>query len=285
MPRPRTASRPGRPPDPATPGSSRSRTPTPGTSRPPGSSPAGRRHRTVRDHRTVPRPDADTEPFETTGQFPRPATGRAEPAGQVRQPDAGRAPAGQDPLGDPLSGPLRGDPLGTTDARPVDDRTPIFDTIESNWFNTPAAAAAGVPPLPRRDGGQDGAAPGDTPAGGVPAAGAPAGGAAREAPRPTPAHSGGPRRTTRRGGRRSRSASRPRAGHHVRAARRVPRANLVAGTAQQQAPQGGPQVSRAPSDVRGRLTNLRRGIQQGRQAGTSSTGNHGIVDPSHQQER
>lgn len=68
--------------------------------------------------------------------------------------------------------------------------------------------------------------------------------------------------------------------------RRVPRANLVAGTAQQQSTQTGPQVSRAPSDVRGRLTNLRRGIQQGRQAGgTSSTGNHGIVDPTHQQER
>lgn len=49
--------------------------------------------------------------------------------------------------------------------------------------------------------------------------------------------------------------------------RRVPRANLVAGTAQQQAEaQAGPQVSRAPDDVRGRLTNLRRGIQQGRQA-------------------
>ncbi|MER7151322.1 histidine kinase, partial [Streptomyces lydicus] len=68
--------------------------------------------------------------------------------------------------------------------------------------------------------------------------------------------------------------------------RRVPRANLVAGTAQQQQPQqSGPQVSRAPGDVRGRLTNLRRGIQQGRQAGTSSTGTHGIVDPTHQQER
>ncbi|MFE2430805.1 nitrate- and nitrite sensing domain-containing protein [Streptomyces sp. NPDC059373] len=49
--------------------------------------------------------------------------------------------------------------------------------------------------------------------------------------------------------------------------RRVPRANLVpGGAAPQQAPQGGPQVSRAPDDVRGRLTNLRRGIQQGRQA-------------------
>ncbi|MEV6011233.1 nitrate- and nitrite sensing domain-containing protein [Streptomyces sp. NPDC051976] len=55
--------------------------------------------------------------------------------------------------------------------------------------------------------------------------------------------------------------------------RRVPRANLVAGgAAPQQAPQGGPQISRAPDDVRGRLTNLRRGIQQGREAGGNTDG-------------
>lgn len=69
--------------------------------------------------------------------------------------------------------------------------------------------------------------------------------------------------------------------------RRVPRANLVAGTAQQQSDtQAGPQVSRAPDDVRGRLTNLRRGIQQGRQAGTTgpATGSYHI-DPTYQQER
>nr|BBJ50501.1 hypothetical protein SAVMC3_31300 [Streptomyces avermitilis] len=65
--------------------------------------------------------------------------------------------------------------------------------------------------------------------------------------------------------------------------RRVPRANLVAGTAQQQQHQAGPQVSRAPDDVRGRLTNLRRGIQQGRQAGTGQTGS--FPSPTHQQER
>ena len=49
--------------------------------------------------------------------------------------------------------------------------------------------------------------------------------------------------------------------------RRVPKANLVEGTAEQ-TPQGGPQVSRAPEDVRGRLSNLRRGVQQGRNAGS-----------------
>ncbi|GAA1128013.1 sensor histidine kinase [Kitasatospora arboriphila] len=48
--------------------------------------------------------------------------------------------------------------------------------------------------------------------------------------------------------------------------RRTPQANLVSGTAES-APLTGPQVSRSPEEVRGRLTNLRRGIQQGRQAG------------------
>lgn len=53
--------------------------------------------------------------------------------------------------------------------------------------------------------------------------------------------------------------------------RRVPKANLVEGAAEQ-TPQGGPQVSRAPEDVRGRLSNLRRGVQQGRSVGTDPTG-------------
>ncbi|MEU0394414.1 nitrate- and nitrite sensing domain-containing protein [Streptomyces sp. NPDC006208] len=53
--------------------------------------------------------------------------------------------------------------------------------------------------------------------------------------------------------------------------RRVPKANLVEGTAEQ-TPQGGPQVSRAPEDVRGRLSNLRRGVQKGRNAGTDTNG-------------
>ncbi|WP_370673338.1 sensor histidine kinase [Streptomyces sp. DvalAA-14] len=53
--------------------------------------------------------------------------------------------------------------------------------------------------------------------------------------------------------------------------RRVPKANLVPGAATQ-TPQGGPQVSRAPEDVRGRLSNLRRGVQQGRTAGTDTNG-------------
>ncbi|MFF7341404.1 nitrate- and nitrite sensing domain-containing protein [Streptomyces sp. NPDC008163] len=52
--------------------------------------------------------------------------------------------------------------------------------------------------------------------------------------------------------------------------RRVPKANLVEGTAEQ-TQQGGPQVSRAPEDVRGRLSNLRRGVLRGRNAGTDTS--------------
>ncbi|WP_345699082.1 sensor histidine kinase [Kitasatospora terrestris] len=48
--------------------------------------------------------------------------------------------------------------------------------------------------------------------------------------------------------------------------RRVPKQNLVAGNAKP-GPQEGPQVSRDPNEVRGRLTNLRRGVEQGRSAG------------------
>ncbi|MEV7618472.1 nitrate- and nitrite sensing domain-containing protein [Streptomyces sp. NPDC089799] len=54
--------------------------------------------------------------------------------------------------------------------------------------------------------------------------------------------------------------------------RRVPKANLVEGSAET-TPQGGPQVSRAPEDVRGRLSNLRRGVQQGRTAGSEQSSN------------
>ncbi|MDH6580837.1 nitrate- and nitrite sensing domain-containing protein [Kitasatospora sp. MAP5-34] len=61
--------------------------------------------------------------------------------------------------------------------------------------------------------------------------------------------------------------------------RRVPKQNLVAGNAKP-TPQDGPQVSRSPEEVRGRLTNLRRGVEQGRNASgdPGSTGSFRI-DP------
>ncbi|GFH35540.1 sensor histidine kinase [Streptomyces pacificus] len=66
--------------------------------------------------------------------------------------------------------------------------------------------------------------------------------------------------------------------------RRVPQANLIEGTAEQ-TPQSGPQVSRAPEDVRGRLSNLRRGVQQGRSAGTDTNGSGFGPGSTYHQER
>ncbi|MFC7015871.1 nitrate- and nitrite sensing domain-containing protein [Streptomyces viridiviolaceus] len=66
--------------------------------------------------------------------------------------------------------------------------------------------------------------------------------------------------------------------------RRVPRANLVEGSAET-THQGGPQVSRAPEDVRGRLSNLRRGVQRGRTAGSETNGQGFGPDSTYNQER
>ncbi len=61
--------------------------------------------------------------------------------------------------------------------------------------------------------------------------------------------------------------------------RRTPQANLVSGTAES-SPMTGPQVSRAPEEVRGRLTNLRRGIQQGRRAGAEQAAGQPPANPA-----
>ncbi|MFK4099184.1 nitrate- and nitrite sensing domain-containing protein [Streptomyces sp. NPDC019531] len=66
--------------------------------------------------------------------------------------------------------------------------------------------------------------------------------------------------------------------------RRVPKANLVEGAAEA-TPQGGPSVSRAPEDIRGRLSNLRRGVQRGRNAGSETNGQGFGSDSTYNQER
>ncbi|NJP74520.1 nitrate- and nitrite sensing domain-containing protein [Streptomyces sp. C1-2] len=71
--------------------------------------------------------------------------------------------------------------------------------------------------------------------------------------------------------------------------RRVPKANLMEGAAEP-TEQGGPQVSRAPEDVRGRLSNLRQGVQRGRSAGSDKNGQatrneHSGPDSTYNQER
>jgi signal transduction histidine kinase len=219
-----------------------------------------------------------------TGQYPvqqqphqpqQPAQGRPEP----------QLPVPGEPMALPPA-PTRGD-----------EPTPIFAAIESDWFRTgqaermqqihveqsargqqappPRPVGRTAPPRPPagRPGGQQrpAAAPQAPAPAQAAAAGpsAPAAPVAQPLPRETPNWRSSPNDALRQ---RAEQVREPSAGGVTPSGlpRRVPRANLVAGGAtQQQAPTGGPQVSRAPDDVRGRLTNLRRGIQQGRQAGTT----------------
>ncbi|MGW3511008.1 nitrate- and nitrite sensing domain-containing protein [Streptomyces sp. NPDC000994] len=150
---------------------------------------------------------------------------------------------------------------------PGDGRTPLFDTLETNWFRgdrhqqSSEPAPASPPQQQQQQQPQTPAAPQR-----------PAASTWRTSPNDDLV-------------RQAERVRQPAAGGVTTSGlpRRVPRANLVPGTAQQQQHQSGPQVSRSPDDVRGRLTNLRRGIAQGRQAGTGQTGS--FPSPTHQQER
>lgn len=246
----------------------------------------------------------------STGQFERPGYQPQRPGGPgvggfARQPQAPQQPQPQhmQPQAPQQGGEYAPVPPARAEAprlpqahRPEalppaqssgDARSPIFDTLESNWFREegqqPPAQVPAVPQQPQQSApsapqqhqlpqrGQEHAAESAQTATGS---------------MPTVSWKSSPNDELMRQAERVRQ---PAAGGITTSGlpRRVPRANLVAGTAQQQAEaQAGPQVSRAPDDVRGRLTNLRRGIQQGRQAGNNSqtTGSYHI-DPTYQQER
>ncbi|MFD3498248.1 nitrate- and nitrite sensing domain-containing protein [Streptomyces sp. NPDC058676] len=207
-----------------------------------------------------------------TGQFPAPgydngSTGqfdRPQPNGTQGGADFGapRPPVPQRPQ----QRPAQREPEALPPAGPGDGRTPLYDTLETNWFHG------------QQQNGQQGNGSAPTPA----------------APQQQPQAPAAPQRPVASSWRSSPNDDLVRQAERVRQPaaggvttsglpRRVPRANLVPGTAQQQQHQAGPQVSRAPDDVRGRLTNLRRGIAQGRQAGTGQTGS--FPSPTHQQER
>ncbi|MFF4489129.1 nitrate- and nitrite sensing domain-containing protein [Streptomyces sp. NPDC001544] len=211
-----------------------------------------------------------------TGQFERPQQdGRGADFGAPRPPAPQQRPARQEPANrSAAQRPSEGWELPPA-AGPGDGRTPLYDTLETNWFRGQGGGQGGQPEPQRRGGSAPAPAP-------------------QQPQAPTPAASAAPQRGTTNSWRPSPNDDLVRQAERVRQPaaggvttsglpRRVPRANLVPGTAQQQQHQTGPQVSRAPDDVRGRLTNLRRGIAQGRQAGNGQTGN--FPSPTHQQER
>ncbi|MGW4953114.1 nitrate- and nitrite sensing domain-containing protein [Streptomyces parvulus] len=208
-----------------------------------------------------------------TGSFERPQANGVQGGadfGAPRPPAPQRAahqePAGPAANGTPAQRPQDGWALPPASG-PGDGRTPLYDTLETNWFHgdreARAQQQAQQPAAPEPQAAQP-----QTPA----APQRPAASAWRSSPNDDLV-------------RQAERVRQPAAGGVTTSGlpRRVPRANLVPGTAQQQSHQNGPQISRAPDDVRGRLTNLRRGIAQGRQAGTNQTGSY--PRPTHQQER
>ncbi|MFI1729898.1 nitrate- and nitrite sensing domain-containing protein [Streptomyces acidicola] len=222
----------------------------------------------------------DRQDPSSTGQFERPQAGGGADFGAPRAAMPQRPPTPQRPQEPEALPPA---------PSPGDGRTPLYDTLETNWFH-------GGPPSRPGNGNGNGSGPGNgsmpsqsSAAGRAPAG--PAGNNGSGGPAGNGA-SGGPVGSSWRAtpndelGRQAERVRQPSAGGVTTSGlpRRVPRANLVPGTAQQQQQQqSGPQISRAPNDVRGRLTNLRRGIAQGRQAGTGQTGS--FPSPTHQQER
>lgn len=189
-----------------------------------------------------------------TGQFALPHSGEHpnSTTGQFTQPGT----AG-DPLGSntgQFAAPAGSGDTGQHRLPAAGERAPLFEELESHWFRGAA--------------GEQQSGDGEQPRRAAPAASAPSANDERW--------------------RRAEQVREPAAGGVTSSGlpRRVPRANLVDGTAEQaQSLPTGPAVSRAPDDVRGRLTNLRRGIQQGRQAGNGSTTGSHNVGPTYQQER
>jgi signal transduction histidine kinase len=237
---------------------------------------------------SAPAPQApQTQDPASTAQFPRPDFNAPRPqdqgfgaqAPQMPAPrqldDAGfGAPRPQAPsAGEPPRRPaLPQQPEVLPPAGPGDGRTPLFDTLETNWFHGPQQS--GQQPPAAEPQAPAASRPADSPAPPMPRRGAADTGSWRASPNDELV-------------RQAERVKKPAAGGITTSGlpRRVPRANLVPGTAQQQNHQSGPQVSRAPDDVRGRLTNLRRGIQQGRQANNGSSTGSFQLGPTHQQER
>ncbi|GAB2633783.1 hypothetical protein GCM10027168_74870 [Streptomyces capparidis] len=242
-------------------------------------------------------------------QMPQPQAPQALPANlppvQVPQP---QAPQPQAPQPFPEQERQRSEPQLPPAAEPMalppapvsaDERTPIFDTVESDWFRSRAADGAAPPAAPQAPAPQQRPQRAEPAGTGLPGPQPARPQRDRHTPPPRPAAQPQAARSAGASSgqwrpssnderwRRAEQVREPQAGGVTAAGlpRRVPRANLVPGKAQApQTPQttGHPQVSRAPDEVRGRLTNLRRGIQQGRQAGAGPTDGRGFR-PNHQE--
>ncbi|MFD7815203.1 nitrate- and nitrite sensing domain-containing protein [Streptomyces sp. NPDC059785] len=225
----------------------------------------------------------------STGQFAAPGHGNQDPSatGQFeRRPLNGGGPADFGAQRPPApQRPMRAqEPEALPPATgPGDGRTPLYDTLETNWFHGQQQASQAH--QAHQGQGQAGHTGGGRPNDPQSYPQQPQSPVAPAHQAATPASSNWRSSPNDDLVRQAERVRQPSAGGVTTSGlpRRVPRANLVAGTAQQQQHQPGPQVSRAPDDVRGRLTNLRRGIQQGRQAGTGQTGS--FPSPTHQQER
>ncbi|MFI7084791.1 nitrate- and nitrite sensing domain-containing protein [Streptomyces anulatus] len=221
------------------------------------------------------RPDFGVPPQPQQGQgdqLPAPLQRGQEDLG-FGAPRPSASPAGEAPYRPAL--PLQPQqPEALPPAGPGDGRTPLYDTLETNWFHGPGQGGQQPPAEPQ--------APAAPESSGVPVPPMPQRGAAD--PSVTSSWRASPNDEL---VRQAERVKKPAAGGVTTSGlpRRVPRANLVPGTAQQQNHQSGPQVSRAPDDVRGRLTNLRRGIQQGRQANNGPQTGSIHLGPTHQQER
>ncbi|MGX1899481.1 nitrate- and nitrite sensing domain-containing protein [Streptomyces anulatus] len=221
------------------------------------------------------RPDFGVPPQPQQGQgdqLPAPLQRGQEDLG-FGAPRPSASPAGEAPYRPAL--PLQPQqPEALPPAGPGDGRTPLYDTLETNWFHGPGQGGQQPPAEPQ--------APAAPDSSGVPVPPMPQRGAAD--PSVTSSWRASPNDEL---VRQAERVKKPAAGGVTTSGlpRRVPRANLVPGTAQQQNHQSGPQVSRAPDDVRGRLTNLRRGIQQGRQANNGPQTGSFHLGPTHQQER
>jgi signal transduction histidine kinase len=202
--------------------------------------------------------------------FARPDMGAPKPPPPIPPPRRGRESAD---FGAPRPAntlPSRPQPEALPPAGPGDGHTPLYDTLETNWFHGPQGSQPAAEQLPERS---VPLMPQRTPAPAPDDASNTTGASWRTSPNDELV-------------RQAERVRKPAAGGVTTSGlpRRVPRANLVPGTAQEQSHQAGPQVSRAPDDVRGRLTNLRRGIQQGRQQNSSTTDSFNL-GPTHQQER